>query len=106
MPRMPETIEKTVFYIYRCEKEAIEGSEFGATGFFFQEKSKALPNKAHTYAIANAHVIFKEGMENPIIRINSKDDKFDIISTYQNDWIRHPEGDDVALCPIQMDMGK
>jgi len=100
MPRMPETIIKTPVYIYPNENDAVENSEYGGTGFFFQVPSEAFPTKAYTYVVTNAHLVFRDEIEHPILRINTVDNNFDFIPTLKEQWVRHPNGDDLAICRV------
>lgn len=99
MPKMPETLIKTVFYIYPTDQDARECTEFGSSGFFFQVPS-AIDGFGYTYAVTNSHVIFGNDIEYPVIRVNTTDGKFDLIKTHISNWRRHPHGDDVAICYI------
>jgi len=101
MSRIPNTLINTVLYIYPTIDDAERGSELGGTGFFFQEPSLITPKKGYTYAVTNAHVIFNNEIDNPILRINNIEGKFDLLKTSKDEWIRHPNGDDLAICPIQ-----
>ena len=102
MTRIPDKFLKTVFFIYPSEYDAVNGSEAGATGFFFQEPSAFNKNLGYSYAVTNAHVIFGNGIETPILRINSKNGEFRLIPTQRDKWIRHPNGDDLAIYPISL----
>jgi hypothetical protein len=85
-----------VFYIYPDKNEAIHGGESGGTGFLFFVPSEHNTEVGFHYAITDAHVIF-DGVYQPVLRINTKDGNFDIIETSQSQWIRHPDGDDIAV---------
>ena len=109
MPKMPSILSSCVFYIYPSEDDAKNSTEYGGTGFFFGVESE-YTDWVHCYAVTNVHIVFRNGMENPVIRINTKDNKFDTIKTSRDEWIRHPAGDDVAICPFEfrsrnMDIG-
>ncbi len=105
MPKIPPQLTQAVFYIYPSEDDAINNAEFGATGFFFGVNSESLDGMYY-YAVTNSHVIFQDGMENPTIRVNTTENKFDVIKTSQNNWVRHFAGDDIAICPIQIESDK
>jgi hypothetical protein len=102
VPKIEPVIFRTVFYIYTSEDDAKNNSEYGATGFFFGEDSELIPGKTHYYAVTNAHVAFGESMENPVLRINTTNKTFDIIKTSREDWIRHSDADDIAICPVEI----
>jgi hypothetical protein len=99
MPRVDDMLLKTVFYIFPSIEEANEGGDYGASGFFLNISSEVDPGRGYVYAITNSHVIF-DGNNDPVLRINTQDGKFDLIKTSQQDWIRHPDGDDIAISLI------
>jgi hypothetical protein len=98
MPRIDDLLIKTVFYVYKSEEDAREGSENSATGFFFCIPFVGNQNYAHAYAVTNRHVI--DQIENPVLRLNLKCGGFDVLKTKKSDWITHPHGYDVAVVPI------
>ena len=102
MPKIPHQFTQAVFYIYPSQDDAENNTEYGATGFFFGIESKLLDGMYY-YAVTNAHVVFQEGMESPVIRVNTNENKFHFIKTSQSNWIRHFDGDDIAICPIDID---
>jgi hypothetical protein len=104
MPRIFPPFLLCVFYIYPSEQDAYDSSEDGATGFFYGEKSEVDPNFPHLYAVTNRHVVFRDGMEEPVLRINTKDGKYKTFQTDSSNWIGHPNGDDIAICPISFDV--
>ena len=101
MPRIPSQITRPIFYIYPTQDDALNNTEFGATGFFYGVGT-GFENRAHYYAVTNAHVVFRDDMENPVIRVNTTDKKYDVIVTSRDNWKRHPDGDDIAVCPIRI----
>jgi len=104
MPRVQPRFLFSVFYLYPSEQDALDNSEEGATGFFFGEKSEVSPNFPHLYAVTNRHVVFRKGMEQPVLRINTKDGKFKTFPTDRSDWRPHRDGDDIAICPVYFDI--
>lgn len=104
MPRVQPRFLFSVFYIYESEQDAIDNSEVGATGFFFGEKSEISPNFPHLYAVTNRHVVFRDGMEKPVLRINTKDRGYATYQTDRDEWKGHRDGDDIAICPIRFDI--
>lgn len=102
MPKIEPIIFHTVFYVYASEDDAKNNSEYGATGFFFGVDSELIPGKMHYYAVTNAHVAFGIGMETPVLRINTTEKKFDIIKTSREQWVRHPNADDISICPVEI----
>jgi hypothetical protein len=103
MPRIDPSFISCVFYIYPSKQDAIDNSEDGATGFFYGEVSEVSQNFPHLYAVVNRHTVFRKGMEEPVLRINTKDGGYAILETKREEWIGHPDGDDIAICPIYLD---
>jgi len=101
MPRIDDLLMNTVFYVYPTAEDAEIGSEFGGTGFFLMIPLDGYDHFGFIYAISNVHVIFGIKSENIYLRINTQDEKFDIIETKKSDWVRHPDGDDIAVCNIK-----
>jgi len=104
MPRVFPPFISCVFYIYPSAQYAEDNSEDGATGFFYGEKSEANPLFPHLYAVTNRHVVFRDGMEEPVLRINTKEGGFWTLPTKRSDWTGHPNGDDIAICPVRFDI--
>jgi len=103
MPRIDDILLETIFYIYPSYQDAIDGNESGGTGFFIQISSERHNKPGSKYAVSNSHVVFGMETEEVFLRINTKDYKFDITKTKKEDWLRHSNGDDLAICPIQLD---
>ena len=101
MPKQDDLFIKSVVYIYSSEKAARNGELDGGTGFLLSVPLEKNPDRAVIYAVTNVHVI--NDMKEIVIRINTKDGKFDVIKTTQKQWIRHKKGDDVAIAAITMD---
>ena len=104
MPRINPSFIPCVFYIYPSEQDAIDNSEEGATGFFYGEETEVNPNFPHLYAVTNRHVVFRDGMDEPVLRINTKTGGYATLKTQRENWIGHPNGDDIAICPIHLDI--
>jgi hypothetical protein len=102
MPGISRPILDAVFYLYPSEKDALSGARSGATGFFTLVNSllPGLPiDSGHRYAVTNAHVIEELCI---FARINSPSG-FKILPLTVDKWTFHPDGDDVAVCPLSFD---
>lgn len=106
VPRIDEKIARCVFYIYMSVEEAIQGHPDSATGFIFGVFSEYKENGAYLYAVTNRHVIDRQDMETPTLRINTKDGAFDVIETKKDDWSFHPLGSDIAVAGLNLDNSK
>jgi hypothetical protein len=101
MPKIPETILKHVFYLYKSYEDAEKGSEYGGTGFLVaipSEKYYRDYKIAHIYGVTNWHNALEGGFS--VIRINTIDGKTDILDFNPTEWEWIPGGDDIAAIEI------
>jgi hypothetical protein len=98
MPRIRDELLDCVVYLYRSRREAERGEHIGGSGFLVFIEIDA--NHYWLYAVTNEHVI-RGGAT--VIRLNTAHGDFDIIEAKTDDWIKHPKGDDVAMCSISVD---
>jgi len=66
-----------------------------------------IPSEAHAprsylAAVTNRHIIEEE--KAPVIRLNTKSGDTDILDFTPESWIFHPDGDDVAVRPIGLNL--
>ena len=89
MPRIPDSALKLVVYLYPSEADAEDGVQIGGTGFLVVIPIPYVqPAFAHLHCVVtNAHVIDHGSM---VVRQGAE-------------WFRHPDGDDIAICPIGME---
>ncbi len=87
-----------LFYLYGSGEEAEAGSREGGTGFLVHCLS-TVEGWVHIYAVTNKHVI-DEGF--CALRLNRKVGGTDPISTQPEQWIFHPDGDDLAVFPVTL----
>jgi len=95
MPRIPDEALQQIVYLYPSVVDAENGSKTGGSGFLIMIPSTVLPGKGLLFAVTNAHVI-ENG--NTVVRLNTKDGKFDTFDFTENDWILHQDKDDIAIC--------
>lgn len=98
MPRIPDELLDCVIYLYRTEMDARTGERNGGSGFLVAEPSVHAGVPAELYAVTNSHVI-REG-DAPVVRLNTRDGRTDVIPLTADQWHHHQNGDDVAVCPI------
>ena len=96
----PANLECTV-YLYPSERDAEDGSDIGGSGFFV---GAPVEGSKHSLLciVTNRHVIDRGNM---VARINTIDGGHDIVALddeRQHRWYRHPSGDDLAVCPINL----
>jgi len=102
MPRIHDNFLDCVVYLYRTKEDAEDGERAGGSGFVvaIQFKSDIKSGMGVHFVATNRHVI----KEAPV-RLNTKDGNVSIIDLKEEQWIEHPDGDDIAVCPINLDRG-
>ena len=99
MPRIPDNLLHCVVYLYPSEAAAEDGERTGGSGFLvgvhipFEQPPKGFL----ICVVTNKHVIDGGSM---VVRINTHDGLHDIIALDGRHWFLHPDGDDIAVCPI------
>jgi hypothetical protein len=99
MPRIPDNLLDCVIYLYPSEAAAQDGERLGGSGFLigvqipFEQPSKGFL----ICVVTNKHVIDGGSM---VVRINTHDGLHDVIALDGYRWFLHPNGDDIAVCPI------
>jgi len=86
--------------LYPTEEAAQEGIAAGGTGFLAIVPSEENPGYGYVYAITNRHVI-DAPFCSPVVRINTLQGDTEIREYKQEDWIPHPDGDDIAAVQIK-----
>ena len=94
MPRIQDEYLATAIYLYRERHDAEQNSHLGGSGFFvgYVDMHNTI---IHVYAVTNAHVI-RDGFT--VIRINRRFGSYDILELPTTAWLKHPDGDDLAIC--------
>jgi hypothetical protein len=102
LPRIPDYALDSVVYLYPSEAAAEDGDQIGGSGFLIVIPIPyTQPALAHVHCVVtNAHVIDAGSM---VVRLNTTDGAMTTIALDGAEWFRHPEGDDIAICPIGMD---
>jgi hypothetical protein len=98
MPRIPETIAECVFYVYPSEASAKRGQDAGGSGFLVHIPAFE-PSTGYVYAVTNKHLIDGGCC---VLRLNRMGGDTDTIVTKVEDWFLHPDGDDVAVYPLEI----
>jgi hypothetical protein len=96
LPRIQDDLLNSVAYLYPSEAEAADGVKLGGSGFFVGSPL-GLPGLEFLFIVTNKHVV--DG-GSATARINTPDGRFDIIPLDGETWHYHPDGDDIAVCPI------
>lgn len=83
-------------YIYPSSVAAQQGTNVGASGFIVSTEEE----QPRYFAVTNAHVLegfSSQGSTDAALRINKKDGSVEIVETTINDWLKHQDGDDIAI---------
>src|SRR5579863_4354365 len=100
MPRIPDILLDSVIYLYPTTMDAENGERAGGTGFLVSEPATVRGAPAALYAVTNSHVI-REG-KSPVVRLNNRQGAIEVLSLDGDQWVHHPDGDDIAVCPIRL----
>jgi len=98
MPRIPDNLLDCVLYLYASEVDAASGARSGGSGFLVSVPPEKEGAPAALYAVTNSHVI-REGAS-PVVRLNTRAGQAEVIPLTADQWHHHPDGDDLAVCPI------
>lgn len=98
MPRIDDQILDSVIYLYPSVEDARESAEVGGAGFLIALPSQEDRYHSYIYAVTNAHVITEVCA--PVIRLNTTYGAADTIPLAINNWVTHPDGDDLAVAPL------
>lgn len=90
-----------VIYVYPTKAAADKNEELGGSGFLVSYPFAVNSARLQLYAVTNLHVI--KNHPNPAIRINTVDGGREVLETNKNRWVSHPDGDDLAVLPIDVD---
>ena len=105
---IPTPYFNMIVYLYANESDAKTNNtkNGGGTGFLFSSKLSTDSQHDILYIVSNAHIL--EALENMgathcTVRINTNDGSSDVIQTKISEWVRHKDGDDVAVYYLPLD---
>ena len=99
MPRIDDVFTEVAVYLYQSIEDAEEGASFGGSGFIASVPFDVNAEYRSLYAVTNRHVVTR-AIE-PVIRLNRKDGSIECVPTKRQQWLFHPDGDDIAVIAIQ-----
>ena len=100
MPTIPLEVLDCAVYLYASPAAARAGERAGGSGFLVMVPMDGYEDKAGTFYVAtNAHVV---GSGFRCVRLNTAAGGHDSIEIADEDWIRHPDGDDLAVAEIEL----
>src|SRR5579871_2734968 len=100
MPRIADTFTNIAAYIYASLDDAKNGYKSGGSGFLVSVPFETNSKWSAVYVITNRHVVIST--KTPIVRLNRKDGNVEFLPTERNNWMLHPDGDDVAALPFPL----
>jgi hypothetical protein len=101
LPRISDNYTDIAVYIYRSLEEANNGVRQGGSGFLVGVPLVQNPDLGFTYVVTNRHVV--ANATNPVVRLNRLDGGIQCIPTKFSQWAFHPNGDDIAVLPLEID---
>jgi hypothetical protein len=101
MPQIPPATLKAVFYLYPTAEAAELGGVGGGTAFIVG--LQAPPGALWCYGVTADHCV--RGRDAVFARFNRLDEDVVIIEIPSEEWESHPDGDDVAVCWLNLNVG-
>lgn len=102
MPRLPDEYLEFIIYLYSSPADAERGEDKGGTGFLVTTPPTRSDKSPALFAVTNAHVIEDRFC---VIAVNKVGGGRAILALRPEHWIRHPDGDDVAVSLLTVDEG-
>jgi hypothetical protein len=115
MPKIPQFYLDCSIYLYDSRRSAENGENFGGSGCLVRLESNPIFDPTsfrngryhrvsiyfppHIYAVTNKHVV-NAGFH--VVRLNTVDNVSDVLELEYEDWIPHPDGDDLVVAPIDL----
>lgn len=102
MPRIPDSIARSVFYLYRSEEDARAGVNAGATGFMVSYDFESISGEVERrcFAVSNWHAAVKGGYS--VIRLNTLLGGVEVFELGPDEWEFKAGGADIAVAPFDI----
>lgn len=99
MPRIPDEVLDSVFFMYRQTDDADQGINACGTGFLvaYPSEHHSLNGLLHFYVVSNVHVV----IDAPVVRINRRDGSTQSFGNDSDEWEKD-EHTDVAVLPLEI----
>jgi hypothetical protein len=98
IPFVKPGYENIGLFLYGSVEDAKRGSKWGGSGFVLAVAASSSDALLHLYAVTNDHV----AMNARAIRLTPTEGDAQIVPVAENEWVRHPDGDDVSACYLGM----
>ncbi len=87
MPKVPQNIIDSVFYLYETEEDAGEGINPGGTGFVVSDSCNDYYSEStQYYGVTNKHVAVTGEFSSPVVSLNTLDGGKDVMYFDSSDW--------------------
>ena len=103
MPRIPQNVLNSVFYLYQTKEDAEAGRNPGGTGFIVRHDGMGGDmggGYGTLYGVTNWHVACRGSS---VIRMNTKDGGTESLDFNPDEWFFLPGKYDVAVVPLALD---
>jgi S1-C subfamily serine protease len=91
-----DSILDRVVYLYASEEDAKNGEKSGGSKFLVSIPSAIDPRRFYLYIVTNRHVIDVA----TTVRMKTAEGEIVILNSRRDQWVDHPDGDDVAACEV------
>lgn len=102
MPRIDDRFLECVVYLYPTVADATAGEKSGGCGFWIGVPNETPePHSAywqHIYVATNSHIVREASSR--VLRVNKLSGGYEVIETREDEWVHHPDGDDVAIIKL------
>lgn len=105
MPRIPNKLLDSTFFLYSSKEDAEKGSNYGGSGFIISMPSEAWGSEiTYFYGVTNWHVAVSGRCY--FVRVNTCDGYTEIFEYDSIDWVFDESGDDLAIILLDLDSDK
>jgi hypothetical protein len=101
MPRIPDGVLASVIFLYPTVEDAEQGKPVGGSGFLLAVDAHYNGVPPTVYAVTNSHVIAEGGSS--VVRATIRGGETEILDLRGSYWCHRLDGDDVAICMLDMD---
>jgi hypothetical protein len=102
MSRIYDEVLECSIFLYASEEDAVAGENYGGSGFLVGWPFVSDSTLLHPYAVTNSHVI-DDGFTVPRMNDSLSLKAGEPLPLTQGNWIHHPDGDDIAIAPLDLD---